>query len=426
MKIYKVGGCVRDMLLGIEANDVDYVVTDSSQQEMLNDGFIQVGKDFPVFLHPETRDEYALARIEKSTGNSYNDFVFETKDVTLKDDISRRDFTINGICVDIETNKIIDYFNGQLDLHDGVIRHISDSFVEDPVRILRAARFAAKYNFRIANETTILIKDMIKRGMLDSLVPDRVYKELEKVLKLKNPEVFFLVLDDLGALEILFPEIACLKGQTQPKQWHPETIDDLQKNIGFKINRNAGIEDYDAFVHTMLVLQEAVKYTDDIVIKFASLTHDFGKGLTKKELLPKHYGHELAGVPVVEEFCDRLHIPNSLKDVAVMTSREHINIHRFNELNNKTILKLFQRCDVFRKPENFRKMIIASICDANGRGDNKEKTSFDKVDKIMLLVEKVRNTNIDSAINKKLTGEKMRNEVNRLRLNTINQERVNV
>ena len=426
MNVYKVGGCVRDFLLGIESNDTDYVVVGSNEAEMLSLGFIKVGKDFPVFLHPETKEEYALARIERSIGDSYKEFTVETENVTLEMDISRRDLACNSLAQDVNTGEIIDYFNGQKDLKNGILRHTSSAFIEDPVRILRIARFAARYKFTIADETKLLIKIMINNGMLDSLVPDRVFKELEKVLKLDNPEIFFLVLDDLGALDILFPELANLKSQIQPEKWHPETIDDLIKVSGFEINCNTGIVDRDAFVHTLLVLHEAVKQTDDIIVRFSAICHDFGKGLTKKEDLPKHYGHELAGVPIVENFCDRLRIPTEWKVVAMMTSREHLLVHKFNELNHKTVLKMFERCDVFRKPENFRKMLIASICDANGRGDTIKKVDFSKVDSIMSLVEKTKKTNISHLIAKGLTGEKMKESVRRERLNTIKQIRIEV
>lgn len=405
MKLFKVGCCVRDDILGIPSNDIDYEVIDSSEEEMIQNGFIKVGNDFPVFLHPITKEEYALARKEFSIGDGYTDFTFEIKDVTLKESLSRRDLTINSLAQDMNTGEIIDYFNGMDDLKNGILRHTSEAFIEDPVRILRIARFAARYNFVIAPETVVLIKGMIEKGMLNSLVPDRVFKELEKVLKLNHPEIFFQVLDDLGALEILFPELSALKGQTQPEQWHPEG---------------------DAFIHTMLVLQEAVQHTDDIIIRFASLVHDLGKGVTPKDVLPKHIGHELAGVPIVEHFCDRLRIPTDWKVVAMMTSSEHLLIHKFNELNSKTVLKMFERCDVFRKPENFRKMITASICDANGRGNTIKKVDFVKVERIMDLVAQTKATDIKHLIAKGLTGERMRTDVRRERLNTIKKVRVEV
>ena len=402
LNVFLVGGAVRDLILGIESNDKDYVVVGSNEAEMVSLGFIKVGKDFPVFLHPETKDEYALARVEFSTGNSYKDFSFQTNNVTLKEDLSRRDITCNSLSMNVETGEIIDYFNGQEDLKNGILRHTSNAFIEDPVRILRIARFAARYKFTIADETKTLIKEMINKGMLNSLVPDRVFKELEKVLKLDNPEIFFLVLDDLGALDILFPELAKLKGQTQPEKWHPEG---------------------DAFIHTLLVLQEAVKHTDDIIIRFASLTHDFGKICSPVETLPQHHGHELAGVKIIHNFCDRLNIPNKFRDVAVITSREHLNIHNFNKLNYKTILNIFERCDAFRKPEQFKCMLIASICDANGRGPTIEKIPFKKVDDIMLLLNKTKNVDVTELQDLKLTGNSAKEFVRRKRLELIKHER---
>ena len=400
MKILQVGGAVRDSLLGLPVNDIDYVVVNSSEQELLSLGFSKVGADFPVFLHPITKEEYALPRIERSTGNGYNDFEVITEGVTLEQDLGRRDLTINSIAkwTDVERDKVIyfDPFNGRKDLENGILRHTTIAFVEDPVRVLRIARFAARYGFTIADETKELIAHMIIKGMLDSLTAERIFKEVEKVLKLDKPWVFFETLDDLGALEVLFPELWKLKGQTQPEHWHPEG---------------------DAFVHTMFVLKEAAEFTDDVVVRFAALVHDLGKGLTKQEDLPKHYGHEASGVPLVEQLCDRLKTPTEFKKVGVMTSREHLNIHNWNKLNPKTIVKIFERCDAFRNSSIFEKMLIASVCDANGRGPTIEKVSFQKVNDIMLLLEQVKRTNITSLVEKKFTGEKMRSEVQRARVN---------
>ncbi|MDD5150392.1 MAG: multifunctional CCA addition/repair protein [Flavobacterium sp.] len=397
MNTYMVGGHVRDTLLGIESNDIDYIVTGISEAELLSLGYSKVGADFPVFLHPETREEYALPRIERSTGNRYTDFEVITERVSLEDDLLRRDITINAIAMCIETNTIFDPYNGKQDLEDGILRHVSVAFVEDPVRVLRIARFAAKFGFVIAEETKELISVMIEEGMLNALTSERIFKELEKVLKLDKPWIFFEVLDELGALEILFPELWKLKGQTQPEQWHPEG---------------------DAFIHTMLVLQEAVDFTDDIVVRFAALVHDLGKGLTKKEDLPKHHRHEQAGIPLVEQLCDRLKMPTEFKKVGMMTSREHLNIHNWNKLNPKTVVNIFERCDAFRNPLNFKRMLIASVCDANGRGPTIIKVPFSKVDEIMFVLQQVRLTDVSDLVEKKFTGEKMKMEVRRKRINT--------
>lgn len=420
MKTYLIGGATRDMLLGKNPNDKDYVVIDSNTEEMLFLGFTEVGKDFPVFLHPVTKEEYALARIERSTGNAYKDFTFDTNGVTLKDDVLRRDLTINTICQDVDTGEIIDYFNGQRDLKDGILRHVSEAFKEDPVRILRVARFAAKFGFKVAPETKALIKEMIKAGMLNDLVAERVFKELEKALGTQNPELFFITLDELGALEILFPEIANLKGKTQTAKYHPETIADLGV-----FDYEYTFKDHDAFIHTMLVLKEAVQKTDDIVIRFLSLVHDLGKGQTMIEDLPKHHGHEAAGVELVEQFCDRIKTPADWKDLGKKCSKEHLSIHKFNELNDKTVLKLFSRTDAFRNPEGFKKVLIASICDANGRG-GKEKQSFDKVDSIMDLLFKTKKTDVTELVKQGFKGQQMADEVYRARLVTIKKHRVNV
>ena len=395
MKTFLVGGFVRDMLLGLNPKDLDFVVVGSTPEQMLNLGFEQVGQDFPVFLHPLTKDEHALARKESSTGDGFSDFTTEWKDVTLEEDVLRRDLTINSLAQD-EDGKVLDFVGGLKDLEDKVLRHTSDAFKEDPVRVLRLARFAARFpEFNVHHSTMEMMTDMVNSGMLNALVAERVFQELEKTLTEDNAHRFFEVLDECGALEVLFPEIHALKDQTQPPQWHPEG---------------------DAFVHTMLVLREACKHSDDVLVRFAALSHDFGKGLTLTENLPSHHRHEQAGVPVVEKFCDRLKAPTSWKLLGMMTSREHLNVHRFNELNPKTLVKFFARCDAFRNPKRFRNMLVASVCDANGRGPTVPKVPMSKVQNVMDCLSVVNAVDARSFVEQGFKGEQVGRKVHQQRV----------
>jgi tRNA nucleotidyltransferase (CCA-adding enzyme) len=350
-KVYQVGGCVRDRLLNTEPKDLDYVVVGADDAYMIKNNYERVGADFPVYIHPLSHDEYALARMERSTGDRYEDFEFDTStSVTLEDDLMRRDLTMNAIAYDQEADALVDPYNGIADINNKVIRHTSDHFSEDPVRALRVARFAARYSnlgFVVHEETLSLMRQMAEQGMLDSLTPERIYKELSRALTEPSPDVFFTTLDSAGCLQILFPEIFALKGQTQPEKHHPEI---------------------DTFVHQMMVLQQARKLTDSVDIMFAALCHDFGKGLTKPDLLPKHHGHEKSGVPLVESFCNRIRAPRRIKRLSMLTSELHTHVHRSKEITAKAFLKLLNRFDVFRNGEAlFSDFVVACEADAKGR-----------------------------------------------------------
>lgn len=349
MKSYLVGGAVRDKILGLKVKDRDWVVTGSTPDKMLKLGFTPVGKDFPVFLHPKTHEEYALARTERKTAAGYHGFQFHAdSNVTLEEDVKRRDLTINALAED-EQGNIIDYVEGQADIKNRLLRHVSPAFMEDPVRILRIARFAARFaylDFKVAEETMSLMQVMVKNREVDALVPERVWQETAKALAEPSPEVFIQTLRECGALEILFPEIDRLFGVPQPKEHHPEI---------------------DTGVHTMLVLQQACLLSNDPVTRFAALTHDLGKGTTSKDELPHHYGHEERGFHLVRELCKRYRIPNQFRQLAEITSRYHTHVHRAFEIKASTLLKVLNNTDAFRKPERFEQFLLACTADSHGR-----------------------------------------------------------
>jgi tRNA nucleotidyltransferase (CCA-adding enzyme) len=348
MKVYLVGGAVRDALLGICAKDRDYVVVGSTPEEMIAAGFKQVGADFPVFLHPETGEEYALARKERKIGPGYKGFEFEfDPTVTLEEDASRRDLTINSMAVD-DSDHIIDPFGGQQDIEDKILRHVSDeAFQEDPVRVLRLARFHARYReFSVHYKTRALCEKMAESGELSHLVPERVWMEFSKGLMEKTPSKMIDMLWSVSALDVIIPELAALAGVPQPLEHHPEG---------------------DVLTHTLMALDLAAKWGAPIEERWAILLHDLGKGLTDASILPSHHGHEQAGVSLVEAVCDRLKVPAACKELAVMVCREHTNIHRAMELNASSIVHLFKRTDAFRRPERFKSMMRACEMDAKGR-----------------------------------------------------------
>ena len=349
MKTYRVGGCVRDKLLNLPVKDRDWVVVGASPEEMLRQGFKPVGKDFPVFLHPKTKEEYALARTERKTSPGYTGFEFHaTPDVTLEEDLQRRDLTINAIA-ESESGDIIDPYHGQEDLNARLLRHVSPAFAEDPVRILRVARFAARFadlGFTIADDTMALMRDMVERGEVDALVPERVWTEMQKALTEKMPARFIEVLRECGALKKLLPEVDCLFGIPQPEKYHPEI---------------------DTGIHVLLVLQQAARLTDDPRIRFAALLHDLGKGITPKEELPQHINHEARGVPLVKAVCQRLRVPNDYRDLAILVTQYHLYPHLAHELRPETKLKLFESLDAFRRPERFEQFLLACEADSRGR-----------------------------------------------------------
>ena len=353
MKIYTVGGAVRDELLGLPVQDRDYVVVGATPDDMLARGFTPVGKDFPVFLHPATHEEYALARTERKTAPGYKGFVFHTEaNVALEDDLIRRDLTINAIAK-AEDGTLIDPFDGQKDLHAKLFRHVSPAFSEDPVRILRVARFAARFaDFAVAPKTNALMRQMVAAGEVDALVPERVWQELARGLMEERPSRMFEVLRECGALARIMPELDALWGVPQPAQHHPEI---------------------DTGVHVMLVIDYAARQNRNLPIRLAALLHDLGKGATPPEQWPRHHGHEGVGVKLVEAVCERLKIPNDCRDLALMTAREHGNIGRALALRAATIVTMFERCDAFRKPQRTIEMLLASECDYRGRTGFEEK-----------------------------------------------------
>ncbi|WP_413499443.1 multifunctional CCA addition/repair protein [Buttiauxella gaviniae] len=349
MKIYLVGGAVRDGLLRLPVKDKDWVVVGATPQEMLDAGYQQVGKDFPVFLHPKSREEYALARTERKSGQGYTGFTcYAAPDVTLEQDLLRRDLTINAIAQD-ERGEFIDPYNGRVDIEKRLLRHVSPAFNEDPLRVLRVARFAARYahlNFQIAPETQALMSAMAANGELEHLTPERVWKETENALTSRNPQVYFDVLRKCGALKVLFPEIDALFGVPAPEKWHPEI---------------------DTGIHVLMTLSIAAQLSPEVDVRFATLCHDLGKGLTPKEFWPRHHGHGPAGVKLVERLCQRMRVPNEIRDLAKLVAEYHDLIHTIAILQPKTIIKLFDAIDAWRKPQRVEQVALTSEADARGR-----------------------------------------------------------
>ena len=350
MKTYLVGGAVRDRLLGRTVTEHDYVVVGATPDDLVALGLRPVGKDFPVFLHPRTGEQYALARTERKTGPGY--YGFETRfapDVTLEEDLARRDLTINAMASDDDGN-IVDPYGGRRDLEARLLRHVSPAFVEDPLRVLRVARFAARFaglGFTVAPETLELMRGIAASGELAALVPERVWVETERALGEQRPTVYFEVLRACGALEVVFPEIAALFGVPQPQKWHPEI---------------------DSGLHTMQVLEVAADMSGDTTVRFAALVHDVGKGLTPSDQWPRHIGHEAAGAALIEKLCARLRVPNEHRDLAVLVARHHAMVHRVAELRPGTLLELLEHTDAFRRAERFERMLVACEADARGRG----------------------------------------------------------
>ena len=348
MKTYLVGGAVRDKLLGYPYHEKDWVVTGATVKEMLDLGYQQVGKDFPVFLHPKTKEEHALARLERKSGHGYSGFeVDSAPSVTLEQDLSRRDLTINAIAED-ESGKFIDPFNGASDVSNKILRHVSDAFIEDPVRVLRIARFSARYHhlgFTIAPETLELMRQIVTDGELDHLVAERVWKEMERALAEQSPAVFFEVLRSVGALKVLMPEIDVLYGIPNPAKWHPEI---------------------DTGIHTMMVLTQSAKLSELPLVRFAALCHDLGKGVTPEEYWPKHHGHEGSGIKVINKLCERMKVPREYRELACLGSEFHLHAHKVQELKSKTLLNMLERFDIYRRPDRFEYYL--DVCEADARG----------------------------------------------------------
>jgi tRNA nucleotidyltransferase (CCA-adding enzyme) len=372
MKVYLVGGAVRDALMGREVKDRDWCVVGSTPEQMVAQGFLPVGKDFPVFLHPHTREEYALARTERKTARGYHGFAFHTApDVTIEQDLARRDLTINSIATKLDfapgsghfssknlpPEALIDPFGGQQDIKDQLLRHTSPAFEEDPVRILRVARFAARYpGFSVAKPTMDLMRRMVASGEVDALVPERVWQEISQGLMEAKPSRMLQVLRQCGALQALLPEVERLWGVPQRADYHPEV---------------------DTGVHLMMVLDMAAQIQGGqapLPVRFACLTHDLGKGTTPHDVLPRHIGHEVRSVDLLLPLCERLRVPTDCKELAVVVAKEHGNIHRSSELDAAATLRLLERCDAIRKPERFAQVLQACECDARGRLGKQDET----------------------------------------------------
>ena len=357
MKVFVVGGAVRDALLGQRVNDRDWVVVGSTPEAMTAQGFVPVGKDFPVFLHPQTREEYALARTERKTARGYKGFAVHAEpSVTLEEDLARRDLTVNAMAVpealaqtapSAWASEVLDPYGGQADLHHKVLRHVTDAFAEDPVRILRVARFAARFaDFSVADETMALMRQMVEDGEVDHLVPERVWQELAKGLMSEKPSRMFEVLRECGALQVLLPELDRLWGVPQRAEYHPEV---------------------DTGAHMLLVMDMAARLNTPLPVRVACLMHDLGKGTTPDDVLPRHIGHEGRSVKLLQQVCERLRVPNEGKELAEVVAREHGNIHRSADLNAEAVMRLLERCDAIRQAERFQWVMQACECDARGR-----------------------------------------------------------
>ena len=356
MQIYLVGGAVRDALLNIPIKDKDWVVVGSTPEELINLGYSQVGADFPVFLHPKTKEEHALARTERKSGSGYQGFICDfSPDISLEDDLLRRDLTINAMAQD-DDGSIVDPYNGQQDIENKKLRHVSKAFAEDPLRVLRVARFAARFahlGFTIADETIELMREIASSGELAHLTAERVWQETERALGESQPWVYFEALRECNALEIIFPELDHLFGIPQPEKHHPEI---------------------DCGIHTLMVLEQASQLSSDINIRWASLLHDLGKGLTREDILPSHHGHEQSGEQLVIELNQRLKTPNEFKDLSRLVCVYHTHVHRAFELKPQTLLKFFNKIDLWRKPERLQQILLACKADSRGR------TGFEKVE----------------------------------------------
>ena len=359
MKIYMVGGAVRDTLLGLPVQDHDWVVVGAKPEDLMALGFLPVGKDFPVFLHPDTREEYALARTERNSAPGYRGFVVHAEpDVTLEQDLARRDLTINSIAVPARTHStkagfdpdftaLVDPYGGQADLRHKVLRHVTSAFREDPVRILRLARFAARFvDFSVAPDTLALMQDMVAQGEIEALVPERVWQELARGLMEHKPSRMLEVLRDCGALQKLLPEVARLWGVPQRAEYHPEI---------------------DTGIHLLMVLDMAAQMGAPLPVRFACLCHDLGKGTTPADVLPRHIGHEERSARLLKGLCQRLRVPVECREIADVVAREHGNIHRSTDFNPPAVVRLLERCDAFRKPQRFADILLACECDARGR-----------------------------------------------------------
>lgn len=400
MRVFLVGGAVRDQLLGLEVKDRDFVVINSTPEHMLAQGFNQVGKDFPVFLHPKTGEEYALARTERKQGIGYTGFsCYAGQDVSLEDDLARRDLTINAIAQSAD-QQLIDPYGGQQDLEKKILRHISPAFSEDPLRVLRVARFAARFaklGFSIAEETLQLMANIAEGGELQSLSPERIWTETEKALQTDSPQTYFQVLRDCGGLAALFPEVDNLYGVPAPKRWHPEI---------------------DTGIHTLMVVEQAALLSDSVAFRFACLVHDLGKALTPKSEWPSHKGHGMKGLSVIKKFCKRLKVPNDCRDLALLVSEHHTNIHSAFELRASTMVGIMDKCDAWRKPERFQQMLQCCVADSKGR-TGFELLPYPTADYMWQAFQQALKVDIQEIIKEGFQGVEIRHKLNEQRIQQV-------
>jgi len=400
MQVYCVGGAVRDELLGRAVKDHDYVVVGATPEQMTALGYRPVGKDFPVFLHPKTQEEYALARTERKTAKGYKGFqVYAAPEVTLEQDLARRDLTINAIARDSE-GALIDPYRGVADLQAKILRHVGPAFVEDPVRILRLARFAARFaDFTVAEETLALMREMVENGEVDALIPERVWQELAKGMMEAKPSRMFDVLRQCGALKKILPEVDRLFGVPQPPQHHPEV---------------------DTGVHVMLVVDYAAAQNFDLPVRFAALMHDLGKGTTPAEMLPRHIGHEQRGVGLVKDVCKRLRVPNDCRDVAVITANFHGKAYRALEMRPDTVVQLLHDTDALRQPQRFEAFLLACESDVRGR-PGFETRAFPEADYLRRALEAAQAVDAGTIAGQFDQPEKIRDAVFRARVEAVAQ-----
>ena len=412
MKVYLVGGAVRDQLLGLPVKDRDWIVVGAAPATLLSLGYQQVGKDFPVFLNPKTKEEYALARTERKSSAGYTGFICDfSPTITLEQDLIRRDLTINAMAQS-EDGEIIDPYGGKQDLENRILRHISPAFSEDPLRVLRVARFAARYHslgFKIASETLSLMAKLAQLGELQHLTAERVWLETEKALNEKNPEIYFETLHKTGALRVLFPEIDALYGVPNPVKHHPEV---------------------DSFIHTMLVLKQAVNLTENnpilnkSAVRFAAICHDLGKALTPQNILPHHYGHEQAGIKPTRTLCKRLKVASYFQELAELTCEFHTHIHKAFDLRAETVITLFNRFDVWRKPQRFQEFLQVCLADTRGRTGFENK-DYPQIDYINQLLQAANEVDVQQVIADGFEKQEIRNELTKRRILAVKQTKAN-
>ncbi|GEK13249.1 multifunctional CCA addition/repair protein [Aliivibrio fischeri] len=400
MKIYLVGGAVRDSLLNIDVKDKDWVVVGSTPQKMDSLGYQTVGQDFPVFLHPKTKEEYALARTERKSGQGYKGFTcYAEPDVTLEEDLLRRDLTINAIA-QADNGELIDPYNGQQDIIDRTLRHVSDAFTEDPLRVLRVARFAARFHhlgFTVAPETMNLMKVLVDSGELSHLTAERVWQEWQKSLSSQHPEIFLSTLKECGALAIVLPELNALFGVPQPEKWHPEI---------------------DTGIHTLMVAQQAALLSQDLPTRFAAQVHDLGKGVTPESEWPSHKLHCHTGIKLIKRLCDRVRVPNDYRDLALLVCEHHSNIHRAAELRAQTFIKIFDKMDVWRKPERLAPILLCCQADHAGRL-GLETQPYPQKKRFEAAFDAAKNVEVKDVVAAGFKGPEIREELSKRRIEAV-------